>query len=121
MYAGIGGEESFYFQGIGIVDPFQLAPGFPQAVAHAVNMAVLQSRSGENKVAPRDDRRRFSFGGVVHAVFFMQKKPFLSWLWPVLAQTKSGSRFICRTGWCESPRLCEPFRHDVHPEAGAGR
>jgi hypothetical protein len=53
---------------IGVIDPFELAAGFDETVALAVDVTVFEVGGGENEFAGLDHGLRFAFGGVGHAV-----------------------------------------------------
>ena len=64
-------DEFIHLRRIGVVHPFQRGAGFNQAVAHAVNMTVVECGSGKNKFTFPDNRLRFTYRGVVHSVFLV--------------------------------------------------
>ncbi|MNC17896.1 hypothetical protein D3C75_657880 [compost metagenome] len=57
------------FLWIRIVNPFQRRARFNQAIAHAVDMAVIERGGGKNKIIWLHDWLRFAFWRVIHTVF----------------------------------------------------
>ena len=53
--------------GVWVVDPLQLGTGLCQAVAHSVDMPVVETDGGENELAFLARRRRPALWGVAHA------------------------------------------------------
>ena len=66
--AGMLLEQRFHFGGIGVVHPFEGAAGLGQAVAHAVDVAVVKRRGGEDEFPGFYHRSGFPLGGIMHAV-----------------------------------------------------
>ena len=66
--AGELGGEGLGLGGGGIVNPLELGTGLDEAVALAVDVAVVEVGGGEDEFAGRDDGGRFALGGVVHAI-----------------------------------------------------
>ena len=60
--------ESLHLFRIRIIHVFQRAAGFRQSVAHAVNMPVIQPDRGKDEFTGFDDRARFPFRRIIHAV-----------------------------------------------------
>jgi hypothetical protein len=52
---GVASPELIDFRGVGVVDPAELAAGLEQAVAHAVDVAVVEADGGEREVSRRAD------------------------------------------------------------------
>ena len=64
-------EERLDLFRIGIVDPFELGAGLDQAVALAVDVAVVEVRGGKDEFAGLHHRARLALRRVVHAVGFL--------------------------------------------------
>ena len=62
-------DEGADFGGIGIVDVEDFASRLDEAIAHAVDVAVIERGGGEEEFAGFDDWCGFALGGVVHSVF----------------------------------------------------
>jgi hypothetical protein len=65
----VAGAELVNFRRVGVVDPAELGAGFQQAVAHAVDVAVVEADGGDGEVAWIADGsgggRRWCVGGAV--------------------------------------------------------
>ena len=68
---GVFCHESLDLFRIGIVDPFEFGPGLDEAVALAVDVAVVEVCGREGEFAGLYHRARFALGGVGHAVRFL--------------------------------------------------
>ena len=66
--AGMFLEKGVHLGGVGIVHPFKGAAGLGQAVAHAMNVAVVKRRSGKYEFSGFYHRSGFPFGGIGHAI-----------------------------------------------------
>ena len=64
----IGLQKGFHFFRIGIIHIFDRPARFRQAVAHAIDVTVVNMGCGKNKFARPDNRLRFPLGCVIHAV-----------------------------------------------------
>jgi len=64
-------QEDVAFNGIGFEDPAEFGAGFEEAVALAVDVAVVEVRGGENEFARFHHGARLALRGVGHAVGFL--------------------------------------------------
>jgi hypothetical protein len=66
--ARVLGDECGDLPGVGIIDPFQLAAGFEQAIGLAEDMTMVQVRHGEWELAAPHHRVREALRRVIHSV-----------------------------------------------------
>lgn len=69
--AGIGLAEGADFGRIGIVDEGEFAASLAEAVAHAVDVTVVEADGGEGEISGLADAVGLAGGGVIHAVGFL--------------------------------------------------
>ena len=67
---GAKGRDFFF---IGVEDPLELGTGFQQAVALAVNVAMVEMDGGEYEFARLDHGTRSALRGVVHSVGLLRQ------------------------------------------------
>ncbi len=67
------GPEGVRLPGIGVVDPLERGAGLEEAVAHAVNVPVVQPHGGHREFSRLHDRARLALRGVVHAVGLLER------------------------------------------------
>jgi hypothetical protein len=65
------GPEGLGLLGIRVIDPFERRTRLQQAVAHAVDVPVVEAGGRKDKLTGLDDRVGLSLGGVVHAFRFL--------------------------------------------------
>ena len=103
---------------IRVIDPLHLGPRLRQAVAHPVDMPVIQRDGSDLKFPGSHHRRRLSLGRIVHSVFFLhiclvfrcpQGSIFIRWNWPQ-------GQFQGRKLWLSAASLPERLCSDRMPK-----
>lgn len=64
-------DEAVDLVGVWVVGPAEIGACFDEAVAHAVDVSVVEADGGNREIAGGDYVRGFAFGGVIHSVGFL--------------------------------------------------
>ena len=66
-------QECFHLDRIRIIHIFQCAARFRQAIAHSIDVSMIQVCCRENKLSRADDRRRTTFRCIIHTICMLHK------------------------------------------------